>query len=90
MKRTILRTVLMTSAGRLEFSESVETPPNFEITDVHVSAKSANPSVKTGPVRGGRYEIKTATMVDLIRIAYDSTRTRYWPGRTGWRWIAST
>jgi uncharacterized protein (TIGR03435 family) len=71
MKRTILWTILMTSAGRLAFSQAAETPPNFEIADVHVSAKSANPFVRTGPVRGGRYEIKTASMVDLIRIAYD-------------------
>jgi|HubBroStandDraft_1064217.scaffolds.fasta_scaffold911404_2 hypothetical protein len=52
MKRTILWNILMTSAGRLAFSQSVETPPNFEIADVHVSAKSAGPLVQTGPVRG--------------------------------------
>ena len=26
--------------------------------------------MRTGPVRGGRYEVKTATMVDLIHLAY--------------------
>jgi uncharacterized protein (TIGR03435 family) len=41
-----------------------------QIADIHVSAKSTNPFPRTGPVRGGRYEIKTASMVDLIRIAY--------------------
>jgi uncharacterized protein (TIGR03435 family) len=42
----------------------------FEAADVRIAAKIANPFVRTGPVRGGRYEIKSATMVDLIRIAH--------------------
>src|SRR6202030_4724303 len=42
----------------------------FNICDVHVSAKSPNQFVRNGPVRGGRYEVKAATMVDLVRIAY--------------------
>jgi uncharacterized protein (TIGR03435 family) len=53
--------------------QTPETAPKFEIADVHVSPKTANPFVRTGPVRGGRYEIKTATMVDLVRIAYGVT-----------------
>jgi len=70
MKRAIMGTILMNCAGWLAFSQSPETPPRFEIADVHVSAKTVNPFVRTGPARGGRYEIKNATMVDLIRIAY--------------------
>ena len=48
-------------------------PPRFEIADVHVSAKTANAAntfVRTAPPRNGRYEIRNATMLDLIRIAY--------------------
>jgi uncharacterized protein (TIGR03435 family) len=54
----------------LAFGQSDEAPPKFEAADVHVSAKTQNPFVRTGPVRGGRYEIKYATMVDLIHLAY--------------------
>jgi len=43
---------------------------SFEIADVHISAKTPNAFVRTGPVRGGRYEVKNATTVDLVRIAY--------------------
>jgi uncharacterized protein (TIGR03435 family) len=68
MERAIVWTLLM-NCWRA-FSQSPEPPPRFEIADVHVSAKTVNPFVRTGPVRGGRYEIKNATMVDLIRIAY--------------------
>jgi uncharacterized protein (TIGR03435 family) len=60
-------TVLFSGAA---FGQSTETGPEFEIADVHVSAKTTNPFVRTGQARGGRYEVKTATMVDLIRIAW--------------------
>ncbi len=71
MQRAILGTILMSCAGWLTVAQPVETPPKFEAADVRVSAKTTFPRVRTGPVHGGRYEIKTATMVDLIKIAYD-------------------
>src|ERR1700741_4265260 len=52
------------------FGQSSDAAPKFEIADVHASARTRNAFVRTGPVRNGRYEIKTATMVDLVRIAY--------------------
>jgi uncharacterized protein (TIGR03435 family) len=58
------------------FGQSTDAAHQFEIADVHVSPKNPNnPNqfVRTGPVRNGRYEIRGATMVDLVRIAYDST-----------------
>jgi len=69
MGRAIKWTILMNCC--LAFSQSPDPPPKFEIADVRVSAKIVNPFVRTGPVRGGRYEVKNATVVDLIRIAYD-------------------
>src|SRR5580658_1481456 len=47
-----------------------DNAPKFEIADVHVSAKTSNAFVRTAPARNGRYEIKNATMLDLIRIGY--------------------
>lgn len=70
MTRAIVGTILMACAGRLAVCQSAEPRPKFEAADVHVSAKSTNPFARTGPARNGRYEIKTASMVDLIRIAY--------------------
>src|ERR1035438_9081059 len=68
------------------FGQSTSSPPAspaFEVADVHVSARSSNPSVqpfdsnayaadrmKGGFVRGGLYMLRTATMVDLIRTAF--------------------
>ncbi|HEY3825047.1 MAG TPA: TIGR03435 family protein [Bryobacteraceae bacterium] len=56
--------------GHSLFGQSPETVPQFEIADVHVSAKTTTQFVRTGPVRNGRYEIRTATMLDLVRIAW--------------------
>src|ERR1022692_1571498 len=64
---------LLSSAG---FGQSITAaatpaaPPTFDIADVHVSAKTTNPYMSGGVLRGGRYEIRRATMVDLIRTAY--------------------
>jgi uncharacterized protein (TIGR03435 family) len=77
MKRTAGKEIAMRFAcagfaallANAAFSQSPDAAPKFEIADVHISAKTRNPFVRTGPVRNGRYEIKTATMVDLVRIA---------------------
>ena len=56
------------------FAQSPLTPakdgPAFEISDVHVAHKAINMYMRSGPPRGGRYEIHSATMVDLIRVAW--------------------
>jgi hypothetical protein len=45
-------------------------PAAFESADVRVSAPSTNPTMRGGALRGGRYEVRTATMVNLISMAY--------------------
>jgi uncharacterized protein (TIGR03435 family) len=72
LKRAIIGAILTACA----FGQSTETLPKFDAADVHVSPKAPAANgpmgqfVRTSPVRNGRYEIKTATMLDLIRIAY--------------------
>jgi uncharacterized protein (TIGR03435 family) len=70
MQRLITAALLLTCSSCLTFAQSPESRPAFEAADVHASAKTTNPFPRSGPARGGRYEVKTATMVDLIRIAY--------------------
>jgi uncharacterized protein (TIGR03435 family) len=51
----------------------------FEIADVHASPKSTGMMgqfFRTTPVRADRYEVKNATMVDLIAIAYSFDREK--------------
>jgi uncharacterized protein (TIGR03435 family) len=50
--------------------QSTEIPPAFEIADVHVSPHSAFPQMTGGVLRAGRYELRKASMVDLIKTAY--------------------
>ena len=44
--------------------------PKFDIADVHVSPKVVPSFMRVSPTRNGRYEIKNATMLDLVRTAY--------------------
>jgi uncharacterized protein (TIGR03435 family) len=46
--------------------------PGFEAADVHRSARAMNPYtfISCGVLRGARYDLRKATMLDLIRIAY--------------------
>jgi uncharacterized protein (TIGR03435 family) len=44
--------------------------PAFDIADVYSSFHSTNPNMTGGVLRAGRYELRKATMVDLIRTAY--------------------
>ena len=73
MRRAIIGTILINFTGWLAFGQSADTPPKFEIADVHVSAKTQNQFVRAPSAHGGRYELKLATMVDLIRFAYGFT-----------------
>lgn len=50
------------------FAQSPTTA--FEIADVRVSERQINVGVSGNQLRGGRYEIHNATMVDLVRTAY--------------------
>src|SRR5580658_1220214 len=59
---------------------SGEETPRFEIADVHVSARTANPYRKGPFIHGGRYEVRTATMVDLIGLAYGVDAVKVWGG----------
>lgn len=61
------------AVASLAVAQPPEPLPKFEAADVHTSAPAASPNnqfIRTSPVRNRRYEVKTATMVDLIRIAY--------------------
>ena len=57
--------------GQGGITASEPSAPAFEAADVHVSAKSRNPSMAAGGLRGTRYLVRQATMVDLINLAYD-------------------
>jgi uncharacterized protein (TIGR03435 family) len=53
------------------FAQSTEPLPLFEAADIHASPRTVNPQTRGGFVRGGRYEFRQATMLDLIANAYN-------------------
>src|SRR5437868_6934412 len=67
MTRTIAALICV-SLSAFGQSESAR----FDIADIHTSARSSSPNVqmRSGFYRGGRYEIRSGTMVDLISQAW--------------------
>jgi len=53
------------------FSQPAEASPKFDVADVHVSAATFNSGFRGGILRGGRYEVRNATVLDLIKLAYN-------------------
>jgi uncharacterized protein (TIGR03435 family) len=52
--------------------QSIPATPQFDIAEIHRSASAMNPQTyrSGGFLRGGRYDLRKATMMDLIRLAY--------------------
>ena len=77
MKRALTYLVLLSGAA---FAQSTATAPKFSVADVHPSPPSSMPVVK-GPFYGdNRYELRYATMVDLIHTAYGMDPERVYGG----------
>jgi uncharacterized protein (TIGR03435 family) len=68
MMRSIAHASLAALLSNAAFGQSAS--PKFEIADVHANQRTQNAPIPNPAVRNGRYEIRQATMVDLIRIAY--------------------
>src|SRR5262249_60359366 len=65
--------VLVTVLSCSVFAQTNEKPLTFELADVHVSPPSALAALAAmsgGVPRGGRYGVRNASMLDLIRTAY--------------------
>src|SRR5215471_8498607 len=57
------------------FGQAAEAP-RFVAADVHVAPKSQNQAMRPPSGRGERYDVRNATMVDLIGLAYGFIATR--------------
>jgi len=74
---------LLFSAG---YAQTPGTTATFDAADVHLRAHGANPSpgMSGGVLRGGRYDLRNATMVDLIATAYGITDPDLVAGGPNW------
>ncbi|MEP7353233.1 MAG: TIGR03435 family protein [Acidobacteriota bacterium] len=75
--------VFLTLATLPAFGQS-EDKPRFLAADVHVNAKTGNQGTRPPTARGDFYEIKNATMADLINYAYDLGNTNKVVGGPSW------
>ncbi|HWE53563.1 MAG TPA: TIGR03435 family protein [Bryobacteraceae bacterium] len=82
MKRPFACTLLTAVFAAGAIGQSTSATPSFDAADVHVSAKSPNAYMTTA-FRSGRYELRKATMLDLIRVAY-GVDTYKIAGGPGW------
>jgi uncharacterized protein (TIGR03435 family) len=72
LKAILTQILLFTTVAGSAFGQTPEKLPSFDAADVHASPKNPNPNVQSlgGFARGGRYQFRNATMVDLISSAY--------------------
>jgi uncharacterized protein (TIGR03435 family) len=67
---TMIRVFLLALLSSTAFGQTAGESPAFEFVDVHASPPSTNPTMRGGTLNGGRFEIRTATIVDLISESY--------------------
>ena len=64
-------TRLASSPSLVAFAQDSESAWKFELADVRASAHHDITEVSGGLMRGGRYLLRHATMLELVRLAYD-------------------
>src|SRR5262249_2249846 len=75
MMRILVSVVVLSVLSGTSFGQTTAFGPadpsvKFEIADVHASPASALAAMSGGVPRNGRYEVRNATMLDLVRTAY--------------------
>jgi uncharacterized protein (TIGR03435 family) len=63
--------ILSSLLCNVAYAQSTDTAPTFEVADVHVSPHRLVPFMDGGYLRGDRYVLRQATMLDLIATAYE-------------------
>src|SRR5690349_18451755 len=53
-------------------ADPADAAPKFEVADIHTSPRNAQPFVRGPFFTDSRYEVRFATMVDLLQIAYNT------------------
>jgi uncharacterized protein (TIGR03435 family) len=70
MKRSFGGTSLVALLAGAAFGQSVAPPAKFDVADVHVSPRGPFQFFQGAVLKGDRYVVKNATLVDLIATAY--------------------
>jgi len=81
---TGISVIAIFSGAVLGQAQSAEPAPAFDLADIHASAKANNPYMSGGTLRGGRYDVRNATMLNLIQLAYSVDDTSKIVGGPNW------
>jgi len=79
MRRFLARISLSAFLSTAAFSQTAARPPAFDAADVHVSPRpdwAKSRVLQGGYLSGDRYELHRATMLDLIKAAYNVSADR--------------
>ena len=68
--RVCVRLSLAALLSYAAFGQPTDATPKFEVADIHTSPRTPQPFVRGPFYNGGRYELRYANMLDLIRTAY--------------------
>jgi uncharacterized protein (TIGR03435 family) len=86
MRRVLLPLAFVTlSAG--VFAQPAKNAPKFDAADINLRTKTGTtnqPAMTGGVLRGGRYDLRNATMLDLIATAYSITDRDLVVGGPAW------
>jgi uncharacterized protein (TIGR03435 family) len=85
MTRQLLLAGAVILAGATVFTQSPPPAAQFDVASVQVSTRP-NPGMRGGILRETRYELRNATMVDLIRTAYNVQLERISGGPSWLEW----
>src|SRR5687767_2012827 len=66
------------------FGQAPAPQPAFDVASIQASTRQ-QPGMRGGILRGNRYEIRNAHMVDLIRTAYNVQQVERITGGARWR-----
>ena len=75
MRRALIALALVTLSGAV-FAQPPQSAPRFDAADINLRARTGTtnqPTMTGGVLRGGRYDLRNATMLDLIATAYSVT-----------------
>ena len=75
MKRALIALVLVTLSGAV-FAQPPQNAPKFDAADINLRVRTGTtnqPTMTGGVLRGGRYDLRNATMLDLIATASSVT-----------------
>jgi uncharacterized protein (TIGR03435 family) len=75
MRRALLvvLALALVALSRVTFAQPPQNAPKFDAADINLRARTGTtnqPTMTGGVLRGGRYDLRNATMLDLIATAY--------------------